>query len=102
MLMIARSLAGGYRRGKRTPPLSIRGPVTEGLPFESIFTGLYCLVLIFERLVHGARGVLANSRHPVRVAVEGELYAGVSQQVLDVLGVRATSEHHREEPMRLS
>ncbi len=28
------------------------------------------------------------------------VYAEVAEQVLDVLGVRATSEHHREAPMR--
>jgi hypothetical protein len=37
----------------------------------------------------------------VRVAFEGELYAGVSQQVLDVLRVRATSDQDCEGAMPL-
>jgi hypothetical protein len=35
------------------------------------------------------------------VAVEGELYAGVPREVLDVLRVRATGEQDREAAMLL-
>ena len=37
----------------------------------------------------------------MRVAVEGELYGGVSGEMLDVLGVRTASEQDREAAMRL-
>jgi hypothetical protein len=40
--------------------------------------------------------MLAYGRHPVRIAVEGELYAGVPSEVLDVLGVHASTEKQRE------
>ncbi len=49
-----------------------------------------------QRLVYPVCGVAAHARHPVGVAIAGTLYAGVPQQVLNVLRVRAASEQDRE------
>jgi hypothetical protein len=46
--------------------------VSRGIPGSTSEGGF------IEDLVHGARGVSAHRRYPVRVAGEGELYAGVS------------------------
>jgi hypothetical protein len=44
---------------------------------------------------------LPIARYPVSIALKGKLYAGVTKQVLNVLGVRATSEQDHEAAMRL-
>ncbi len=48
-------------------------------------------LVTFKRIVHRRRGGAAHARYPVRVAVEGQLRAGVAGQVLDVLGVLRAS-----------
>ena len=45
-----------------------------------------------QRLVHPFCGSSAHRGYPVRVAVKGELNAGVPEEVLNVLRVRATRE----------
>ena len=54
------------------------------------------MIGLVERLIHCACGVSAHGRHPVRVAVEGELYAGVPREVLDELGMHTSTEKQRE------
>ena len=67
-------------------------------PFEGTLLILRRILAVglIERLIHGARGVLAHGRHPVRVAVEGELNACVPCKMLDEFGVHASAEKQRE------
>ncbi len=51
--------------------------------------------------VHPFGGMSARARYPVGVAVKDKVYAGVPGGVLNVVGVRATSEQDHEAAMRL-
>jgi hypothetical protein len=70
----------------------------ETLPFECAFLILRRIfaVGLVKCFVHSTSCVLAHGRHPVRVAVEGKLYAGVSREVLDELGMHASTEKQCE------
>ncbi len=53
------------------------------------------VMIFFEGLVDGRRGVAAHARHPMAVGVEGELDRGVTERGLDVLRVDALREQQR-------
>jgi hypothetical protein len=57
--------------------------------------------LLTQRFLHRARGVRAHARYPVGVAVEGKLYAGVAEQVLNVFRECPSPEQYGEAAMPL-
>src|SRR5215212_9091564 len=81
--------------GCRHPVEMSRNPRTG----ESI-TGVCCLCTKRERLaqslIHPVGSIAAHGGHPVGVSVEGQLYRGVTGEVLDVLRVHAVGEQDRE------